>query len=263
MSNDAASASETAPREYSFSPTYQLAMLVLSFYAIVALAAQTAIRLNPQIRTVLEYADYAVCVLFLCDFAVSLWVAPNRLKYFLTWGWLDMLSSIPVITSARWGRIARVVRIFRVLRGVKATKLITSVVLRRRAHNTFLAAALLVLLLIVFCSVAMLHFETAPESNIKTAEDAVWWSFATITTVGYGDRYPVTSEGRFIAALLMCAGVGLFGTLSGFVAAWFLDEKSGDASQLAKLELEIAALRTAIEGLSAGGSGSNARLSQN
>src|SRR3954462_8415384 len=168
MDNVAASAPDTAPREYSFSPTYQLTMLVLSFYAIVALGAQTAIRLDPQIRTVLEYADYTVCMLFLCDFVVSFWVAPNRLKYFLTWGWLDMLSSIPVITAARWGRIARIVRIFRVLRGVKATKLITAVVLRRRAHNTFLAAALLALLLIVFCSVAMLHFETAPDSNIKT-----------------------------------------------------------------------------------------------
>src|SRR3954451_21674920 len=97
MGNVAASAPETAPREYSFSPTYQLAMLVLSFYAIVALGAQTAIRLDPHIRTFLEYADYAVCMLFLCDFVVSFWVATTRLKYFLTWGWLDMPSAIPVI----------------------------------------------------------------------------------------------------------------------------------------------------------------------
>src|SRR6059058_579080 len=141
--------------------------------------------------------------------------APKRRRYFLTWGWLDMLSSIPALSAARWGRVARLVRIFRVLRGVKATKLITSAVLRRRAHNTFLAATLLALLLIVFCSVAVLHFETAPGSNIKTADDAIWWAFATVTTVGYGDRYPVTPEGRFVAALLMCAGVGLFSTFSG------------------------------------------------
>ena len=74
----------------------------------------------------------------------------------------------------------------------------------------------------MFCSIAVLHFETDPESNIRTAEDALWWAFATITTVGYGDCYPVTWEGRLIATILMCAGVGLFGTFSAFLAAWFI-----------------------------------------
>jgi voltage-gated potassium channel len=235
------------PREITFSPSYQLAMLILSLYAIAALAAETAVRLDPQIRAVLDYADYAVCVLFLGDFVVSFWLAPRRVHYLLTWGWLDVLSSIPVLAPARWGRVARVVRIFRVLRGVRATKLITSALLRRRAHNTFLAATLLALLLVVVCSIAVLHFETAPESNIRTAEDAVWWAFATVTTVGYGDRYPVTPEGRFVAGILMCAGVGLFGTFSGFLAAWFLDAKGSGDSEIAALRKEIAALRVAIE----------------
>ena len=67
-----------------------------------------------------------------------------------------------------------------------------------------------------------MSFEDVPEANIKGVEDAIWWAFVTITTVGYGDRFPVTSEGRLIGALLMTAGVGLFGTFSGFVASWFL-----------------------------------------
>src|SRR6185503_19606655 len=70
--------------------------------------------------------------------------------------------------------------------------------------------------------------EREPESNIKTAEDAVWWSVTTITTVGYGDKYPVTSEGRAIAMVLMLAGVGLFGTLSGLVASFFLGAKQDE-----------------------------------
>ncbi len=168
----------------NLSPTYHLLMLVLSLYAIVALAAEVAISLNPQIRLVLNYADYAVCALFAGDFALSLWHAPNRRKYFLTWGWLALLSSIPVLGVARLGRLARIARIFRVLRGVRATKEITAVLLKRRARNTFLAAALLALLLIVVCSISVLHFETAADSNIRTAEDAIWWAFATITMLG-------------------------------------------------------------------------------
>ena len=233
----------------NLSATYHLLMLVLSVYAIAALAAEVAIRLDPQVRFVLNYADYAVCVLFAGDFLLSLWKAPNRRRYLATWGWLDLLSSIPALSVARWGRLARIARVFRVLRGVRATKEITSVLLKERARNTFLAASLFALLLVIVCSIAELHFETTREANIRTAEDAVWWAFATITTVGYGDRYPVTPEGRFVAVVLMCAGVGLFGTLSGFLAAWFLGSThdTEDESEVAALRRDVAALRALIE----------------
>src|SRR5262245_6491119 len=182
-------------RENSSSASYQIFMLVLCIYAIGAIAVESAGRANPNIILVLEYADYAVCALFFVDFILSLWRSEDRIRYFITWGWLDLLSSIPMINIARWGRIARIVRIFRVLRGIRATKLLTGLVLQHRAHNSFLAATLVAVLLVVFCSIAILEFETVPDSNIRTAEDAVWWAFTTITTVGYGDRYPVTTEG--------------------------------------------------------------------
>ena len=57
----------------------------------------------------------------------------------------------------------------------------------------------------------------------------MWWSISTMTTVGYGDRYPITSEGRLVAVFLMATGVGLFGTLSGAVASWFLSPATTDA----------------------------------
>ncbi|WP_338327313.1 potassium channel family protein [Porphyromonas gingivalis] len=61
-------------------------------------------------------------------------------------------------------------------------------------------------------------------SNITTAEDAIWWSYVTITTVGYGDKYPVTTEGRIIAMFLMTAGVGLFGTFTAYIASLFVSD---------------------------------------
>jgi voltage-gated potassium channel len=232
----------------SVSAGYQLFMLVLCVYALAALAAQTAIRLKPETRTILDYADYAVCLLFLADFIICMVRAPDRRRYLITWGWLDLLSSIPTFDVARWGRAARVIRVFRVFRGLRATKLLTTVVVRRRSENAFLAATLVVVLLIVFCSIAVLHFETDPNSNIRTAEDAIWWSFTTITTVGYGDRYPVTGEGRFVAIILMCGGVGLFGIFSGFLAAWFIGpEAKAEDSDLIALRNEVASLRKLLE----------------
>jgi len=230
------------------SQTYQIAMLVLCIYALATLTIQVAMQLDPEVQLVLVYADYAVCVLFLADFVVSLWLTQNRWRYMVSWGWLDLLSSIPTLEVARWGRAARIARVFRVLRGLRATKLLTTAVLQRRAQNTFLVASLAALLLVVFCSIAVLQFEDGPDANIKTADDAIWWAFGTILTVGQGERYPTTNEGRFVAAILMCAGVGLFGTFSGFLAAWFLEnpEERDVENQIAELRREIKALRDAL-----------------
>ena len=89
---------------------------------------------------------------------------------------------------------------------------------------------ILAVILIIFSSISVLQFETDPNSNIKTAEDALWWSYVTITTVGYGDKFPVTSGGRVIGVLLMTAGVGLFGTFTAFVSSWFLADKKNEKS---------------------------------
>jgi voltage-gated potassium channel len=231
------------------SPGYQLFMLALCLYALGALAIQTTVHLEPGTRSILDYADYAVCSVFFLDFVVSLVRAPDRWRYFITWGWLDLLSTIPNIDVTRWGRAARILRVFRVLRGLRATKLLATLIVRRRAENAFLTASLAALLLITFCSIAVLHFETDPESNIKTPGDAIWWASTTITTVGYGDRYPVTGEGRIIAAMLMAGGVGLFGTFSGFLAAWFIGPQGKEDvnSDVAALRMEIAALREFLQ----------------
>ena len=92
-----------------------------------------------------------------------------------------------------------------------------------RAENALYTVVFLVLCVLEFGSLAVLSVEiSAPGANITTASDAIWWAFVTITTVGYGDQYPVSSMGRIIGVLVMTAGVGLFGTLSGFLANMFL-----------------------------------------
>ena len=134
-------------------------------------------------------------------------------------------------------------RILRVLRGVKSARAVAHFVVARRAQSTFLATLLLTLLVLVLGSVAMLQFETSPDANIRTAEDAMWWAVSTMTTVGYGDRYPTSSEGRMVAVFLMAAGVGVFGTFSGLVASWFLspstEHTESDVEQLKAMVADI------------------------
>lgn len=227
---------------------YQLFVLVLCVYAIAALALHAILPADGPGRDFLDAVDYVVCGIFFIDFLVSLATSPDRTRYFLTWGWLDLLSSVPALPVARLGRVARLLRIFRLIRGVRATKIFVSLLIERRAENAFLAACLVALLMLVCCGSAMLHFEGShPEANIRTAEDALWWGVATLTTVGYGDRFPVTTEGRIVAVVLMIAGLGLFGTLSGFVAAWFLGPSPQQAENNDDVRFEIAQIRQLVE----------------
>jgi voltage-gated potassium channel len=227
---------------------YVLFMLLVSILSLVGLAITSIGHLDPDQATILGMADNFVCVLFFIDFLVSLYNASNRWSYFLRWGWLDLLSSVPAINAFRLTRAARILRILRVIRGIKATKVLAQFIINSRAESAFLAVSLVSLLLIVVASLAILQFEGAPGSNISSAGDAAWWALETITTVGYGDRYPVTAEGRLIAAFLMVFGVGIFGTLSGFVASWFLKpEQEKLDSELKTLIAEIRELKQRLD----------------
>jgi len=220
---------------------YVFFILLISILSLIGLAISTLGRPDQDQLAILEMADNVVCGLFFTDFLVSLYRAPNRWSYLIRWGWLDLLSSVPMINALRVTRLARIIRILRLIRGIKASKVIAHFVLDRRAESAFLAVSLVSLLLVVISSIAILQFEGQPDSNIKNAADAVWWAVATITSVGYGDKYPVTMEGRVVASFLMVCGVGLFGTFSGFVASWFL--KPGQDIRDAELRALITEIR--------------------
>lgn len=220
---------------------YQLFMLGLCVYVLGALAVQTLFVLDPETLRILDIADFGVSLVFLADFAMLLATAQNRWRYLVTWGWLDLLSSIPTLDFCRWGRAARAFRILRVLRGLRATRFLATFVLEKRAQCAFWAAALTAILLVIFGSIAMLQLETAAEANIGNAEDALWWAVVTLTTVGYGDHFPVTTAGRLLAVSLMLAGIGLFGTFTAVVASAFL--APGEVEQ----ERELAQIRRQLE----------------
>jgi voltage-gated potassium channel len=233
---------------------WQIVILVMSVYALLALFIQAALPLSDDISRLLDLSDTFVCLLFLTDFCVNLWTAPSKSRY-LRWGWIDLLSSIPMVDAFRVGRLFRIIRVLRLLRGFRSMKALTTFIFRNRAKSTFASVATISVLILFFCSAAILEVERGDGVNIKSPEDALWWSFVTLTTVGYGDRYPVTAAGRVIAAVLMVAGVGLFGTFTGYVASWFLEplaeaeeeRDSNEEDRLARIEAEMRELRRLLE----------------
>jgi voltage-gated potassium channel len=95
--------------------------------------------------------------------------------------------------------------------------------LRERAQSALYVVTFLVFLVLEVSSILMLQLEPhSPDANITTGGDALWWGIVTVTTVGYGDQYPVTTGGRIVGVFVLILGVGLFGTFTGFLANSFL-----------------------------------------
>jgi len=199
-------------------------IIVLSIYVLIALLIDTFLVLPLEISRVLLTIDNGICIIFLIDFFVRFFRADNKLR-FMGWGWIDLLSSVPYIAVLRAGRVFRLIRLLRVLRAFRSTKVLIHHVFKSRIKGTMTVVSVISVLVIIFSSISILIVETAPESNIKSAEDALWWTMETITTVGYGDKFPVTSEGRLIGVIVMIVGVGLFGTFTGYIATLFTQEK--------------------------------------
>jgi voltage-gated potassium channel len=200
----------------------EIITLIFSIYVLIALLVQSLVPLPPDAVTLLDWMVLLVCIVFLTDFFVRFTRAPSKLA-FLKWGWIDFVSSIPAVNIFRVGRVARIIRIMRVLRAFRSTENLLVYLLRHRKTTSLAAVTAISLVVVIFAAIAVLQFETSPDSNIKNAGDAFWWAFVTDTTVGYGDKFPLSTEGRIVACILMAVGVGLFGTFTGFIASLFVE----------------------------------------
>jgi len=216
---------------------WQIVILVLSVYVLLAIAAEWIFRLPKQILILLRWIDAGICLVFIGDFFIRLFRAESKLK-FLKWGWIDLVSSIPFLPLARWGRLVRAARILTLLRSARSFKAFLGVIFQSRMKGTFSAVVLTTLVLVILSSIAILICETSPASNITTAGNAFWWAFSTVTSVGYGDFYPVTLEGRLVAAVLMTAGVALFTTLTAYIVSVFLSLDRRDDQEDNRLLLD-------------------------
>jgi voltage-gated potassium channel len=200
---------------------YELFILALSGYSLVNLVLLW-LPAPQQMKDVVRVVDFTLCLIFMGDFLYRLLRAPGKRAYVVNeYGWLDFLGSLP-FPGLRLARLFRVVWAGRLLRKDNLPGVLR-VFLRRRAEGTLLVVAFLILVAIEWASYVVLLFESADtKANIKTAGDALWWAYVTIATVGYGDRYPVTTPGRLVGVVLISAGVSLYAVLTAYLANLFL-----------------------------------------
>lgn len=188
-------------------------IMLLSVFSILLLSSLFFIPSDSEVYRLIEYFDFMLCLIFLYDFISQLIQAKNKWKYFYTVGWLDLLSSIPLVSEFRFIRVFRVFRVFRI---IKSIRLLIEFILKNKSASLYGFVVFSAFTILVLSTTAVLYVEK-DVGNIQTAEDALWWSFVTITTVGYGDFYPVTNIGKLITFILIVCGIASFGTAISYI----------------------------------------------
>ena len=219
-------------------------VFVVALGALLLVLLETFLVVSAPTMEVFRWVDNAACAIFFIDVLVR-WRRAGWSAEFWRWGWVDLLAAIPFDVAFRTLQIVRVYRIIRVLRVLyKLQELTTGTTLNER----LLALPGVALVMIVFSTALMVEAERhAPGATIKSGGDALWWALTTVTTVGYGDTYPVTTEGRIIAAGLMLVGIALFGSISAIVTSkLILPKETKDHEELRR---EVRALHEDIRQL--------------
>jgi voltage-gated potassium channel len=177
-------------------------------------------RLDPDIATILTVATWTVWLAFAIDFVVRVVLAENRWPY-MRRHWYDVaLIALPMLRPLR---LLRLLALARILNRSVAGSLVG------RVSTYVLGASMMIASL---AALAVLDAEQdAQGANIKTIGDALWWAATTVTTVGYGDRYPVTATGRVIAVLLMVVGIATVGAVTASIAAWMVAQVEQERSR--------------------------------
>ncbi len=215
--------------------SYNIFILVLTIFSL-ALMVLLLLPVTPAEHDLLMLYDNVVCIIFLIDFGMNMAAAKPKGAYFIGQrGWLDLIGSIPSIgifqigALLRLARLSRLARITRLLRGQAGKDLVLDVLKNRGQYATFITV-LLAGIVLSTGSILVLEFESrSPDGNITTGGEAIWWGLVTITTVGYGDFYPVTTLGRLTGIFVMFAGIGIIGALASILASLLVSPSAPDA----------------------------------
>jgi voltage-gated potassium channel len=169
------------------------------------------------LKSFCTWTNHIVWGIFVADYLVMFYLAPRKKKFFRAHIFELILVALPFV---------------RMLRPLRAIMFIGQAGFRSRRQlikNLWWVVLLASFLMIIIMGAAILDIErTVPNSNIKTPSDAVWWAFVTITTVGYGDKFPISTEGRLVAGFLILFGVLMMATITGAAAAWILEQQIDD-----------------------------------
>lgn len=207
-------------------------MMVLALTMIPIIVIPVVFELPARLDAAFLAVDYLTWAAFAVEYLIKLYLAPDRWRFFK--------GNIPdlIIVVVPMLRPLRVLRATRLLRLLRLTRLIAFAVegvhearsiLRRRGLSWVLLVG--VALDLVAAALVLTFERDMPNGNIHSYPDALWWAVTTVTTVGYGDRFPMSPAGRGVAVVLMVSGIALFGVITASIAAYFVEQKGQQEDQ--------------------------------
>lgn len=198
----------------------------LILFSVLCFSVETLPDLSSETKVFLKYSELLIAVIFTLEYLTRVALSQRRLNFvFSFYGVVDLVAILPFyLAFAVDLRTLRLIRLLRLVRVLKVVRYNTA--LLRFARAIYLAKEELViftgmsLVLLYLSAVGIYHFErTAQPEVFKSIFDSLWWSVATLTTVGYGDIYPITIGGRFFTFFILMIGLGLVAVPTGIVAS--------------------------------------------
>jgi len=219
-----------------FSARIDSVMTVLALAWLPVLIIPLVTTLHGAVAVTFDALDYFVWAAFGIEYLVKLRLAEDKRRYFRH-NLLDLaIVAIPIFRPLRLARLLRFVRLGRVI-------VVLSEGLRRAravlAHHGLQYVVLAVTVIVFSCAGLeyVLERHSVGPTAIRNFGDAIWWAVVTVTTVGYGDRIPVTGAGKIVAVALMLTGIGLVGVLTATVASFFVQQQH--STELAEMKAQL------------------------
>ena len=203
----------------------EMPLLGLAAAFAIIVVMPLVVELDPEWNTVLDELEWLIWGIFLADLSVKTYLAESRLEY-LKRNWFAVLTvAFPFLRPLRLLRLLRVLVVFAAV-SPRFLRFFT-------LHG--LHKALAVIGVVIAASAGLVtYFEREAGGSIKTMADGLWWALATVTTVGYGDTYPVTLPGRGVAVFLMLVGIAWFGIVTANLAAFLVEPEEDKLSEVVK-----------------------------
>lgn len=205
---------------------WDFVILIFSIFSLAILPIQMFYKGSEDVLLIIDSADIVLCSFFFADFLKQLFQAKGARLAYMKYGWIDLLSSIPSIPILQIGRIFRILRLLKVMRQVSKLSDLTEGLFRNPTAGAFAVTSVLAVSTIFMSAFLVLEAEyNVPEAKIRTAGDALWWAVTTVTTVGYGDVYPITTAGRYVGVVTMLVGIAVAGSLTAAMASLLIRKR--------------------------------------
>lgn len=218
----------------------EVPMLVLAVVYLLLEVWPQAVKVSPETVRVLDGLAWFIWGVFAVELLAKFYLYPNKWRFFGR-HWADILIVVMPFL--------RPLRLLKILLVLYRTWKRSRRLFRQKALNF---VGLMSVLVVAISAGLVLLFEQGRGGSITNYQDALWWAVTTITTVGYGDKFPVTPGGRGVAVFLMFTGITLFGLLTATVAAFFVDEENQPEDRalqerLDQLEAHVLELKALIK----------------